>query len=116
MTDHTPPQNDLKSEFENLAHNLKQALQTAWESDERKQLQSEIETGLTQVADAMNEAFDTFKQSDVGEQFINDIEDFGDRVRSGEVETKVRTDLTEAMRKLNTELEKVTKPKTEKTE
>ena len=116
MTEQTPPQNDLKGEFENLAHNLKQALQTAWESDERKQLQSEIEAGLTQVAAAMNEAFDSFKQSDVGEQFISDVEDFGERVRSGEVETKVRTDLAEAMRKLNTELEKVVKPKTEETE
>ena len=116
MTEQTPPQNNLKGEFENLAYNLKQALQTAWESDERKQLQGEIEAGLTQVADAMNEAFDSFKKSDAGEQFINDIEDFGERVRSGEVETKVRTDLTEALRKLNTELEKVVKPKAEDAE
>jgi ElaB/YqjD/DUF883 family membrane-anchored ribosome-binding protein len=116
MTDNMPPENDLKGEFQNLADNLKQVLQTAWESDERKKLQTEIEAGLTQVASAMNEAFDSFKKSDVGEQFMDDIEDFGERVRSGEVEAKVRTDVTEALQKLNSELEKVVKPKTEETE
>ena len=116
MTEQTPPQNNLKDEFQNLANNLKQALQTAWESEERKHLQSEIEAGLTQVGSALNEAFEEFQSSEVGQKLKDDIDDFGERVRSGELEDKVRTDLTEALRKLNAELEKVTKSKAEQSE
>jgi hypothetical protein len=116
MTDEMPPRGDLKGEFENLAQNLKEALHTAWESDERKSLQNEIEEGLSQVGSALNEAFEEFQSSDVGQQLKQDIDDIGERVRSGELEDKVRTDLTAALQKLNVELEKVIRPNSDKAE
>ena len=47
MTDDTPtPENELADELRNLGHNLKGILQAAWESEERRKLQNEIQAGL----------------------------------------------------------------------
>jgi hypothetical protein len=46
MTDPLPPENDLAAEFRRLGENLRSALQSAWESEERLRLQDEIERGL----------------------------------------------------------------------
>jgi hypothetical protein len=102
---------DVASEFKNLGENLKTILQNAWESEERKHLQREIESGLSNLGQTLDEAAREFRDSDAGQRLKADAEDFRNRVRSGEVEHKVREDLLAALRKVNTELEKILSPK-----
>jgi hypothetical protein len=113
VTEETQSENTLKNEFENLASNLKAAVTTAWESEERKKLQDDILSGLTEVGKALDEAAGNFSSSEAGQQFKADMEDLGDRIRSGELEEKVRNDLVSTLQKLNTEIEKLLDPKEE---
>ena len=98
---------DLASEFHNLGANLKRFFVNAWESEQRKTIQSEIEAGLNDVGDTLKTTANEFQESETGQRIITEAEDFRDRVRDGDVEQKVRSDLTNLLQKLNSELEKV---------
>ena len=98
---------EVASEFKDLGENLKSILQNAWEREERKNLQREIESGLANLGKTLEQAAKDFKESEAGQRLKADAEDLHQRIRSGEVETRVRDDLLAALRKVNSELEKV---------
>jgi hypothetical protein len=102
---------DVASELRDLGENLKNILIDAWESEERKNLQNEIKTGLANLGQNLDQAAKEFKESEAGQRFRTETEDLHRRFRSGEVETRVREDLIAALRKINTELEKILSPK-----
>jgi len=101
------PAGDVAEELRNLAKNLKETLSTAWESEERKKLQGEIETGLADVVKTLSQAASDFKKSPAGQQLKKDAEDIHQRIRSGELESKARSELLNALRLANIELEKL---------
>jgi predicted component of type VI protein secretion system len=102
---------DLADEFRNLGENLKTFFQTAWESEERKKLQQEIEAGMAELGKSLSQAASEFKAGPAGQQLKSDFEDLHERVRSGEVENKIRAELLSVLRTVNTELEKAFSPK-----
>ncbi len=102
-----PSYGDVADELRRLGKNLKDALQSAWESDERKRLEEEIRAGLADLGVTLNEAADEFKQSDTGKQFKEDVADFRRRVHNGEVSTKIHDELIHALRIANIELSKM---------
>ena len=97
---------DLASEFQHLGDNLKKFFVNAWESEQRKTLQKEIEEGLSDLGDTLKDTVIEIQDSETGQRIKSDAEDFRDRVRDGDVEQKVRSDLTSFLQKLNSELEK----------
>jgi hypothetical protein len=106
------PADDIAAEFRQLGNHLKTILQTAWESEERKKFQQEVQAGLTELGDSLNKAITEFKTSPTGQRMKSDVEDFQTRLRSGEVETQAREELLTVLRKVNDELQKATSPKT----
>jgi hypothetical protein len=113
----TPPSNDLLDELHNLGNNLKTLLQSAWESEERKKTQKEIETGLNELAKTLSQAANEFSQSPTGQTLKADLQDLQQRIQTGEVETKVRSEVVSALRAANEGLKKATtgvKPPEEK--
>jgi hypothetical protein len=118
MSDEPMPQEDtksqqLKSEFEHLGDNLRQLFVSAWESEERKNFQDELERGLTDLGDSLKQTAKDFQESETGQQVKAEAEDLRDRIASGEVEQKVREDILSVLHKVNAELEKITKPEPE---
>jgi len=101
---------DLASEFHNLGANLKKYFVSAWESEQRKTIQTEIESGLNELGDTLKRTADEIQNSETGQRIKSEATDLRDRVRDGEVEQKVRSDLTKLLQKLNTELEKAIPP------
>ncbi|HKZ54821.1 MAG TPA: hypothetical protein VJ123_05025 [Anaerolineales bacterium] len=99
-------ESDLSAELRALAENLKSAVQTAWHSDERKNLQSEIEEGLANVGKALRDASDDLAKGPTGQRIKAEVDEFSSRVRSGEFEAKLRVELVRALRLANSELEK----------
>jgi hypothetical protein len=97
---------NLSDEFRNLGHNLMNAMRAAWDAPERKKLQQEIEAGLDEFTSTVREEVDHFSQSPTGQRLRSDIGELQERVRSGDVETKIRDDLLAVLRSVNTELEK----------
>ena len=106
MNDENHSESNIKDEFRNLGHNLKQAVNSAWESDGRKNLQQEIEAGVTELGSILNQLADDFNSSETGQKMRSDVEDLGERVRSGEVEENIRSGLLSALKQANTELKK----------
>jgi hypothetical protein len=115
MNDNPTPENQssatgsepgLNEEFGTLGKNLLNLLRVAWERPERQKLQMEIEGGLNEMAETFRKEAKNFSDSQVGQRIKSDLDDLGERVRSGEVETKVRSELLGALKVINTELEK----------
>jgi len=101
---------DLASEFQELGSNLKKIFLNAWESEERKNFQVELEEGLTDLGDSLKQTAQEIHDSETGQRVKAEAEDLRDRVRSGEVEEKIREDFLTALHKVNTELKKVSQP------
>jgi hypothetical protein len=106
MSENTPPEGDLRDEFRNLSHNLKRIINTAWESEERKKVQNDIQDGLDELYQAINQMFDEFKVSETGKKLVKEVDDFGERLRSGEVRDQAREEILTALKKMNAELAK----------
>jgi hypothetical protein len=104
MTQATPPGGEFSDELRALGENLRSVLQAAWDSDDRRRLQREIESGMSELAESLGKAAREFSESEAGRQMKEEVRDLGERIQSGEVESKVRADLTAVLRKLNEEL------------
>ena len=105
MSDDSTPENEVVNELRNLGQNLKGILQAAWESEERQKLQKELESGLAELQKTVAE----FAASPTGQKIKAEVHDLGERVRSGHVESQLRSDLLAALRTINAELEKAAK-------
>jgi hypothetical protein len=102
-------QNDNIGDLLNeLGKNLRQMLQSAWESEERRKLQQEIEVGLANLGESLSEAARDFSDSPTGQSLKEDVKDIQERWRTGEVQSKAHNDIMDALRKVNTELQKAT--------
>lgn len=107
MSDNQPPEENLLDEFRKLGNTLANVLKTGWERPERKKLQNDIESGLKELGETLKHGVEEFESSSTGQTLKSDFQDFGERFRSGEVETRVREEILNALRNVNNELQKV---------
>lgn len=104
-----PESNEILDELREMGRILRDALQGAWDSAERKQVQQDIEEGLAEVRVSLGQAFQEFKETPTGQTIQTEVADFKERVRAGEVEAKARSEVLHALRVINAELRKVGK-------
>jgi hypothetical protein len=109
MTEQPPP-SDLHDEFEQLGQNLKAAIKTAWESEESRKLQAELKSGVAALEAGLRQAAQEVTTGEAGQRFKSEVNDLGQRVKSGQVESQLRKDLLSALRTINSELQKMSKP------
>ena len=107
MSENIPPEESLADEFRSLGKNLVGVLQAAWEKPERKRIQTEIETNLKEMADAISREFDSFAESGTAQRLKDDVNEFGERVRSAEMQEKLRSEVMNILQNANNELKKV---------
>lgn len=107
MSEDNPFQDgDLGEELRNLGKNIGFLLRFAWQSPERQKLQEDIESGLADLVTTLSSAAEEFRQSETGKQVQAEIEDIKQHLKNGELENKIRNDLYNILRQINTELEK----------
>ena len=99
-------QPDLTSQFRELGDNLKNILQTAWESEEVQKLRQDLKNGLAELGRAANEAVDEFNASEAGQRLKEETQDLKARVANSEVETKARQEISKVLHIINAELQK----------
>lgn len=104
------PESEVAQEFRRLGDNFQDILRVAWESPERKKLQSEIKAGLTELEASLNKAATELRESPTGQRLETEVKNLGERVRSGEVESRLRNDLLSLLRQLNIRLEEASEP------
>lgn len=97
---------DLVAEFRTLGSNLKNLLRSAWQSPEGVRLQREIEDGLSAVITALNQAASDFRESPEGQRLRQEVQELHARLKSGELEKNVRTQLFSILRRINEEIAK----------
>jgi len=102
-----PPTTDLTEELGNLGKNLVGILRAAWDRPERQKLQQEIQGGINELGSTLRKEAKAVSENPVSQRIKTEVEDLGSRVRSGQVDAKVREELVGALHALNTELEKV---------
>ena len=107
MTEHSESKSELKDEFRKLGDNLAESLKALWEHPETMQFRTEMKDGLIQLGDTLSQAVRDFSESPEGQRLQADVEDIGEKIRSGEVEAKARHELIHALNRINIELEKV---------
>ncbi len=106
MTEQQEPKPTLKEEFDNLGENIREALHGAWGSEERKHLSEEIERGLSEIGDALSKVADDLQHNETVKKVSAEVDDFADRVQSGEFAEKLRSETVGALHALNEKLEK----------
>lgn len=97
----------LAQALADLGKNLVAVMHVTWERPERRKLQEDIEKGVNDLGSTLRDGAKAAADNPVSQRIRSDIEDLSDRVRSGQVETKVRSELISALQTLNIELEKV---------
>ena len=105
MSEDQKPSSSLKDEFEQLGANIRNALQGAWGSEERKHLSEEIQKGLSEVGNALTKVADDLQQNETVQKVSSEVDEFAEQVRRGEVASKLRAETVEALQTLNRELE-----------
>lgn len=105
MTEEQKTESELTKEFQRLGENLKNAITSAW-GEGRKTLATEIEEGLNKVSQAIEGAAKEISDDPTVKRIREDAEEFAERVRSGEVQKEMRSDIQTALQKINEELEK----------
>lgn len=105
-TPQEPSGDDILIELRELGKNLCEVLHSAWESEERKKLQREIETGLADLGATLSQAATEFAESPAGKTIKSDLEDLHQRIQTGEMEMKIRDEVLSALRAANSGLKK----------
>src|SRR5512135_2870660 len=95
------PNDNISDQLNELGKNLREALRSAWESEERRKLQKEIEEGMANLGASLSQAAKDFSNTPTGQSLKEDVKDMQERWRSGEMGSKVHTELVDALRKVN---------------
>jgi hypothetical protein len=104
--DNKSPNESISDQLNELGKNLRDALQAAWSSEERRKLQQDIEDGMASLGASLSQAARDFSNTPTGQTIKDDVKDLQQRWRSGEVGSKVHTEVVDALRRVNDELQK----------
>lgn len=104
MDDRQPREPALGDEVRQLGSNLKAILEAAWESDERRKLQAEIASALTEVAAALSSSAKEMLEGPAGQKLQAEVEAWRQKVRHSDLHERAHTELLDALRKVNAEL------------
>ena len=106
-------EDNLQAELNALGENLQRAIRNVWQSDERKQLQADVEGGLEAALEHLRGELKEFQGSETGERLKADLQSVENELRSGETATLMRQEILRVLQRLNAELERATRPATD---
>ena len=98
----------LINELDRLGNQLIDAIRTAWNSDQRKELETEISKGIASAASSLNEGLQKVSENESTKQLINKAEEVfstvGEQVRSSKVTHDLVEGLSKGIQTLNDQL------------
>ncbi len=105
MAEEKKSKDEIGNEFEKLGENIRQVVQGAWESEERKRIGKEIHDGLIEIGEAFTRLGDEFVESPGVQRVREEVDDISERIQSGEVAQKINDDLVSLLQTINQKLE-----------
>lgn len=100
-------QPDLSAEFKKLGQQVAETLRTAWHSEERVKIETEIREGMKTVADEVSKAFHEARDSEAAQKVKSEADHLKEQVKSGEISAKARRNMAQALGWLSQELGKL---------
>ena len=104
-------ENDIMDEINKLGQQFVDALQSAWNSEERAKFEAEVNDGVRTFADEVEKAIQSVKDGSAGEKFRNDAQDVrekvNERVSTDDISEQVRTGFVSGLRWLSSEMGKL---------
>lgn len=103
------PEGDIAEELKNLGRQLADTLRTAWNSQERQRLESEIRRGVKSFADEVGKAVHEIKDSPPAQRAREEVGQIRTKVETGELGNKAKSNMAQGLHWLSEELERLSK-------
>ncbi|MGB1250691.1 MAG: hypothetical protein ACPG8W_08785 [Candidatus Promineifilaceae bacterium] len=100
-------ENDILDELNKMGQQFADALQSAWNSEERARFETEIKEGVRIFADEVEKAIQGVKDGNTGQKLREDAEEMRQKMNAEEVGEKARTSFVSGLRWLSTEMGKL---------
>ncbi len=97
---------NFRNEFDNLGKNILKGIRSAWDHPERKRIEEEIVSSLSELGDNIKNEAETIIDSQTGQAMKTELKELGDRIKDKNTHKKVRSELINILNKANKELEK----------
>lgn len=108
MTEETKgAEGEIADEMKRLGKQLHSTAKTAWESEERRQLEAEIVSGFNALASEIERTLRECRISPESEILETKAREAKEKAQSGELGTEVRRGFLRALRQINAELERL---------
>jgi hypothetical protein len=107
MEENQTSENKIADELLQIGKNLTEVVKAAWESQERRRLQQEIASGLSELSELLRKEAEHAKASPTGQRIRSSAEDLKERIRMGQAESRAREEILSALRATNDQLRKV---------
>ncbi|MEM7333048.1 MAG: hypothetical protein AAF490_13245 [Chloroflexota bacterium] len=98
---------DVVAELQNLGRQFASTLQSAWNSEERQRIESEVREGMKSFVNEVDKAFQTAKDSSAAERIKSEATNVTNKVGSSDVGTKARSGIVQGLKWMSIELEKL---------
>ncbi len=98
---------DVVAEFKNLGRQFAETLQTAWNSEERVRLETEIREGMQSFVKEVDRVFQEAKDSPVVERVRTEAVDVKNKVETSDVGNKTRKGIVQGLQWMSEELGKL---------
>lgn len=106
MSEQSTGGDDLGRAFRRLGKNIRGLMDDAWNSEERIRLTEELEQGLADVGSALDDAARRVVEHPETQRLIDEVDELGERVRSGEMADELKREFLDAMDELNSRMER----------
>ena len=100
-------ENDIVDEINKLGQQFVDALQAAWNSEERAKFEAEIKEGVRTFADEVEMAISSVKEGGASQKFREDAEQMRQKMKTDDVAEKARTGFVQGLRWLSNEMGKL---------
>jgi len=107
MAEETAEEKSISSELARLGKQVAEAINVAWQSEDRKKLQAEVTSGLDSFGAQVSEAMRKASESEAATQIRDETEKVVAQIREGDVTAEVRKGLIAGLGVLNRELGKL---------
>jgi hypothetical protein len=97
----------LIDELNRLGAKFAEAIEVAWKSEQRKRLEDDLRNGITSAAQSVEEHLKELSRREEARKVLDRAEDVADKVRSSRVSQEIASVLTQGLRALSEQLDKL---------
>ncbi len=101
----------LADELSRLAHKFAELLETAWNSEQRRQIEQEVRSGLTGVSKSLEDGLKDLSEKEQAKDFVGKAEsvadNVGEKVRASEIANELARGLAQGLHVLADQMDKL---------